>query len=193
MYKKHYELIIIVVFFQLWKLSSCDLCEIARNSVYQSGFSHALKVSRPPFVFLWSTIGGSEDYHVTFILITTTILVKKLSKSLLAKFNICKYRKTAMTPWSLCRHIGLARTTTREALQGMISTERMCPPSGSNSGTWYAHLFPFPLLCNADSDGLTSPFPQTLTKILAHDFQIWRDEMQLVYLDNVILPDEVDQ
>lgn len=31
--------------FQLWKLSSCDLCEIARNSVYQSGFSHALKVS----------------------------------------------------------------------------------------------------------------------------------------------------
>uniref|UniRef100_A0A0E0LQ51 AMP deaminase n=1 Tax=Oryza punctata TaxID=4537 RepID=A0A0E0LQ51_ORYPU len=27
----------------LWKLSSCDLCEIARNSVYQSGFSHRLK------------------------------------------------------------------------------------------------------------------------------------------------------
>ncbi|KAG9453508.1 hypothetical protein H6P81_006412 [Aristolochia fimbriata] len=27
----------------VWKLSSCDLCEIARNSVYQSGFSHPLK------------------------------------------------------------------------------------------------------------------------------------------------------
>ncbi|XP_054783211.1 AMP deaminase-like isoform X1 [Prosopis cineraria] len=27
----------------VWKLSSCDICEIARNSVYQSGFSHALK------------------------------------------------------------------------------------------------------------------------------------------------------
>ncbi|KAL6336496.1 hypothetical protein AAG906_022437 [Vitis piasezkii] len=27
----------------VWRLSSCDLCEIARNSVYQSGFSHALK------------------------------------------------------------------------------------------------------------------------------------------------------
>ncbi|XP_042429134.1 probable AMP deaminase [Zingiber officinale] len=27
----------------VWKLSSCDLCEIARNSVCQSGFSHALK------------------------------------------------------------------------------------------------------------------------------------------------------
>lgn len=29
---------------QVWKLSSCDLCEIARYSVYQSGFSHAAKV-----------------------------------------------------------------------------------------------------------------------------------------------------
>lgn len=28
---------------QVWKLSPCDLCEIARNSVYQSGFSHACK------------------------------------------------------------------------------------------------------------------------------------------------------
>ncbi|KAJ6845737.1 AMP deaminase-like [Iris pallida] len=27
----------------VWKLTPCDLCEIARNSVYQSGFSHALK------------------------------------------------------------------------------------------------------------------------------------------------------
>lgn len=30
--------------YQVWKLSSCDLCEIARNSVYQSGFTHAAKV-----------------------------------------------------------------------------------------------------------------------------------------------------
>jgi AMP deaminase len=29
---------------QVWKLSACDLCEIARNSVYQSGFSHQAKV-----------------------------------------------------------------------------------------------------------------------------------------------------
>ena len=29
---------------QVWKLSSCDLCEIARNSVYQSGFDHRTKV-----------------------------------------------------------------------------------------------------------------------------------------------------
>ncbi|XP_043724850.1 probable AMP deaminase isoform X2 [Telopea speciosissima] len=28
---------------KVWKLSACDLCEIARNSVYQSGFSHAAK------------------------------------------------------------------------------------------------------------------------------------------------------
>lgn len=25
---------------QLWKLSTCDVCEIARNSVLQSGISH---------------------------------------------------------------------------------------------------------------------------------------------------------
>ncbi|PIA62452.1 hypothetical protein AQUCO_00200458v1 [Aquilegia coerulea] len=29
---------------QVWKLTSCDICEIARNSVYQSGFSHAVKL-----------------------------------------------------------------------------------------------------------------------------------------------------
>ncbi|XP_011086412.1 AMP deaminase [Sesamum indicum] len=29
---------------KVWKLSSCDLCEIARNSLYQSGFPHAAKV-----------------------------------------------------------------------------------------------------------------------------------------------------
>lgn len=25
---------------QVWKLSSCDMCELARNSVVMSGFSH---------------------------------------------------------------------------------------------------------------------------------------------------------
>lgn len=29
---------------KVWKLSSCDMCEIARNSVYQSGFSHTAKL-----------------------------------------------------------------------------------------------------------------------------------------------------
>ena len=28
---------------QVWKLNACDLCEIACNSVYQYGFSHACK------------------------------------------------------------------------------------------------------------------------------------------------------
>lgn len=31
---------------QVWKLSSCDMCELARNSVLMSGFSH--KVPHPP-------------------------------------------------------------------------------------------------------------------------------------------------
>ncbi|KAK7362145.1 hypothetical protein VNO77_04248 [Canavalia gladiata] len=29
---------------KVWKLSACDMCEIARNSVYQSGFSHQAKL-----------------------------------------------------------------------------------------------------------------------------------------------------
>ena len=29
--------------FQVWKLSSCDMCELARNSVLTSGFSHEVK------------------------------------------------------------------------------------------------------------------------------------------------------
>jgi AMP deaminase len=28
---------------QVWKLSSCDMCELARNSVYMSGFPHKVK------------------------------------------------------------------------------------------------------------------------------------------------------
>jgi len=28
---------------QVWKLSSCDMCELARNSVITSGFSHQIK------------------------------------------------------------------------------------------------------------------------------------------------------
>lgn len=29
---------------QVWKLSSCDMCELARNSVLMSGFSHKVKL-----------------------------------------------------------------------------------------------------------------------------------------------------
>jgi hypothetical protein len=148
-----------VILFQLWKLSACDLCEIARNSVYQSGFSHALKVSKPSF---GSIVG---DYCDQLIMLRS------------------------------CRHIGLAGTTTREALQETISTERMCPPSGLNLGTWYAHIF-LSLFCIAQIRiCLTSCKPELRFWLfkMPHNFQIWRDEMQLVYLDNVILPDEVDQ
>lgn len=28
---------------QVWKLSTCDMCEIARNSVLQSGFQHEVR------------------------------------------------------------------------------------------------------------------------------------------------------
>lgn len=29
---------------QVWKLSSCDMCELARNSVLMSGFPHKVQV-----------------------------------------------------------------------------------------------------------------------------------------------------
>ncbi|XAR65142.1 AMP deaminase [Bertholletia excelsa] len=35
---------------KVWKLTSCDMCEIARNSVYQSGFSHAAKFLRHQYL-----------------------------------------------------------------------------------------------------------------------------------------------
>ena len=34
---------------QVWKLSSCDMCELARNSVITSGFSH--QVSSDSMIF----------------------------------------------------------------------------------------------------------------------------------------------
>lgn len=43
---------------QLWKLSTCDLCEIARNSVLQSGLSH--QVGRLPG---WTEGSPSEQNH----------------------------------------------------------------------------------------------------------------------------------
>lgn len=29
---------------QVWKLSSCDMCELARNSVLMSGFPHKVNI-----------------------------------------------------------------------------------------------------------------------------------------------------
>lgn len=41
---------------QVWKLSSCDMCELARNSVLMSGFSH--KVPQPPACHLAATLSS---------------------------------------------------------------------------------------------------------------------------------------
>lgn len=42
---------------QVWKLSSCDMCELARNSVLMSGFSHQV-VCRHKYLCLTWTIHG---------------------------------------------------------------------------------------------------------------------------------------
>lgn len=41
---------------QVWKLSSCDMCELARNSVIMSGFPHKVKYS--------STTGGMSTNRI---------------------------------------------------------------------------------------------------------------------------------
>ena len=46
---------------QVWKLSSCDMCELARNSVLMSGFSH--KVPQPPARNLADTL-SSPSLHL---------------------------------------------------------------------------------------------------------------------------------
>jgi adenosine deaminase len=57
---------------QLWKLSTCDVCEIARNSVLQSGLSHQVEP--------WALI--------------STLLEKKVSKRVLC----CPNRRTLFVP-----------------------------------------------------------------------------------------------
>ena len=49
---------------QVWKLSSCDLCEIARNSVLNSGFSHADKVHWVGDTY-WLPGSAGNDTHKT--------------------------------------------------------------------------------------------------------------------------------
>lgn len=39
---------------QVWKLSSCDMCELARNSVLMSGFSHKVNSFKALFMYLCS-------------------------------------------------------------------------------------------------------------------------------------------
>ena len=95
---------------QLWKLSSCDLCEIARNSVYQSGFSHRLKVNLLIYM------------AVCFALDTLTIF---LPPSLYGS-NIVLFSP-----------IGSGETTTEGVLRAMTSTKQMFLTSGLNFDTRY--------------------------------------------------------
>lgn len=48
---------------QVWKLSSCDMCELARNSVLMSGFSHKvlhpLGIPSPPLLCVLGRSQGS--------------------------------------------------------------------------------------------------------------------------------------
>jgi adenosine deaminase len=45
---------------QVWKLSTCDMCEIAKNSVLQSGFEHEVKLGGLIRVFIL----GSNSFRL---------------------------------------------------------------------------------------------------------------------------------
>ncbi|ONK81106.1 uncharacterized protein A4U43_C01F25370 [Asparagus officinalis] len=49
---------VVLLYAEFWKVIACDICEIAKNSVYQSGFSHALKV--------WTACGSLENPKLTY-------------------------------------------------------------------------------------------------------------------------------
>lgn len=49
---------------QVWKLSSCDMCELARNSVLMSGFPHKVRFSIPAGVCVARSI--SKPAFCTF-------------------------------------------------------------------------------------------------------------------------------
>ena len=53
---------------QVWKLSSVDMCELARNSVLMSGFSHQVK---QPYPTLSGTIKLPSLFYLTLLTFRT--------------------------------------------------------------------------------------------------------------------------
>lgn len=57
---------------QVWKLSSCDMCELARNSVLMSGFSHRVSW----FIFTNTCDKGGNKKHIWKYLCMCSIAFK---------------------------------------------------------------------------------------------------------------------
>ncbi|XP_058111419.1 uncharacterized protein LOC131254726 [Magnolia sinica] len=55
---------------QVWKLTACDLCEIARNLAHQSGFSHAAKAKEASQLIAVTT--RTTIVHGDELIVTTT-------------------------------------------------------------------------------------------------------------------------
>jgi adenosine deaminase len=56
---------------QVWKLSACDMCELARNSVLMSGFNHKVKLRKPNhqstvIFYILKRFATCVDHHVSF-------------------------------------------------------------------------------------------------------------------------------
>lgn len=51
---------------QVWKLSSCDMCELARNSVLMSGFPHKVCILQ---IFIERTDIHKNDHKIIFYIL----------------------------------------------------------------------------------------------------------------------------
>jgi len=118
---------------QVWKLSSCDMCELARNSVLMSGFPH--KVSNYiTSLHLMRVYKGSSNWRIveqcasSLVHVYTWIYHKTLDFVIKIKFNATWYMNNVMRDFSHCRasSTGWDLITRRKASLATISREPMC-------------------------------------------------------------------
>lgn len=88
---------------------------------------------------------------------------------------------TKLTKLILCSRIGSGNRTTKEVLMEMTFTRPMFLISVSSFVTWYASIKHYKTVFV-----IFFNFLYNMAMI-----QLWRDEMQLVYLGNADIPDEI--
>jgi len=85
---------------QVYKLTACDLCEIARNSVYQSSFEHAIKMHWLGPGYLLTGAKGND-----------------INKTNVPNIRICYRYETLLEEYKLLVHVLQANDLPRDYLQ----------------------------------------------------------------------------
>lgn len=76
---------------QVWKLSSCDMCELARNSVLMSGFPHRMKHHWLGPNYTREGVAGNDITRTNVIIILITSFVHRLSHNYLHRLIITNH------------------------------------------------------------------------------------------------------